>query len=75
MLSLIFGTAHPQEVALTFLNSDTFDHEVANKSALQELVGLLQNAFEVELPEHASVKTLRLAPGQLRVYYQPAQRR
>lgn len=59
VLSLIFGTAHPQEVALTFLNSDTFDQEITNRSAHKELVGLLQNAFEVELPEHASLSEMR----------------
>jgi hypothetical protein len=28
VLSLIFGTSHPQEVALAFLNSDTFNHDI-----------------------------------------------
>lgn len=59
VLSLIFGTANPQEVALAFLNSDTFDHEITNRAAHKELVGLLQNAFEVEMPEHASLSEMR----------------
>lgn len=33
VLSLLFGTSHPQEVALAFLSSDTFDHDGDQESA------------------------------------------
>jgi hypothetical protein len=49
LLTPIFGTGHPQEVALLFLGSDRFDDEIANKSAEDELVGLLARAFDVGL--------------------------
>ena len=59
VLSLIFGTAHPHEVALAFLNSSTFDHEIESKEARQELVGLLERAFEMTIPQHASLTDIR----------------
>ena len=59
VLSLIFGTSTPQEVALAFLNSDTFDHDIDQKSARQQLIGLLRNAFESDLPESAPLAEAR----------------
>jgi hypothetical protein len=59
VLSLIFGTSHPQEVALAFLNSDTFDHDVDQKSARPQLIGLLRNAFEIDLPESIPLAEVR----------------
>src|SRR2546430_4164823 len=64
VLSLIFGTAHPQEVALAFLNSSTFDNEIESKAARQELVGLLERAFELTLPQHASLTDIRETLGR-----------
>ena len=61
VLSLIFGAAHPHEVALAFLNSSTFDHEIERKAARQELVSLLARAFEVTFPPHASLTDIREA--------------
>jgi hypothetical protein len=52
VLSLIFGTANPQEVALAFLHNGDHDKEIDQKSARKDLVGLLQHAFEVELSEN-----------------------
>jgi hypothetical protein len=59
VLSLIFGTANPQDVALAFLNSDTYDEEIDKKAAQRDLIRLLQNAFDVELPENASLSETR----------------
>jgi hypothetical protein len=64
ILSLIFGTAHPQEVALAFLNSSTFDNEIESKAARQELVGLLERAFEMTFPQHASLTDIRETLGR-----------
>ena len=50
VLSLIFGTANPQEVALAFLHSDQVDPEVLKKDAAKELRHLLQLSFDIELP-------------------------
>jgi hypothetical protein len=61
VLSLIFGTSHLQEVALAFLNSDTFDDDIDQKAARQRLIGLLRNAFEIDLfsdPMTAAMKAL-----------------
>jgi hypothetical protein len=62
VLSLIFGTPHPQEVALAFLNSDTFDHDIDQKSARPQLIGLLQDVFEIDLPA-----SIPLADGRQRL--------
>lgn len=59
VLSLILGTANPQEVALTFLHSNVHDEKIEKKSARKELVGLLRDAFEVELPANASLSESR----------------
>jgi hypothetical protein len=49
VLSLIFGTANPQDVALAFLHSENYDAEVAKKSAQKDLVGLFAHAFDIAL--------------------------
>ncbi len=51
VLSLIFGTSNPQEVALAFLTRDHYDKEIVQKGAGAELATLLHEAFEVDLPE------------------------
>ena len=50
VVSIIFGTSNPQEVALAFLASDQHDADISKKNAAQELAMLLQAGFEVELP-------------------------
>ena len=50
MLTLIFGSANPQEVALAFLHSDQHDAEIEKKEAQKELRHLLQVSFDIELP-------------------------
>lgn len=59
VLSLIFSTAHPQEVALAFLHSDDYDAEIDQKSARKDLVGLLQHAFDVTLSATVALATTR----------------
>ena len=43
LLSLIFGTSSPHDVALRFLSSDQYDEEIVKKDALSELAALLQS--------------------------------
>jgi PglZ domain len=53
VLTLIFGSANPQEVALAFLHSDQYDGEIAKKDAEKELCHLLELSFDIELPAEA----------------------
>jgi hypothetical protein len=59
VVSIIFGTGNSQEVALAFLASDSLDAEIEKKSAIPELVGLLHNTFEVELPDDLTLANVR----------------
>lgn len=59
VLTLVYGTANPQEVALTFLSSDERDAEVERKSARSELVGLLALAFDIEISQKAALPNIR----------------
>ena len=63
MLTLIFGTANPQEVALAFLHGDQHDEEIGKKSAEKELRHLLQVSFDIELPASATLVQLARAAG------------
>ena len=59
VLTLIFGNANPQDVALAFLGSDDHDAEIEKKSALKELLGLLQNAYDIEFSAKATIPEAR----------------
>jgi len=59
VLSLIFGSGNPQEVALGFLASCHFDGEVEKKSATGELADLLRSTLEVDLPGNAPLVEMR----------------
>ena len=59
VLTLIFGSGNPQEVALAFLHGDQHDEEIGKKSAEKELRHLLQVGFDVELPASANLANLR----------------
>jgi hypothetical protein len=61
---LIFGSAQPQEVALAFLGSDGHDAEVEKKGASRDLVLLLRDAFEADLPEDAALPDVRERLGR-----------
>ena len=62
VLTLIFGSANPQEVALAFLHNERYDEEIVRKEAQKELRQLLQVSFDIELPGN---KTLSKWRGQL----------
>lgn len=59
VVSLIFGTGNPQEVALAFLASDRHDADIVGKGAAAELAALLHSAFEADLPGGETVEALR----------------
>lgn len=60
VVSVIYDSANPMHVALTFLSSPSHDAEVTNKSASRELVGLLQSAFGIEFPADEALASMRL---------------
>ena len=60
VLTLIFGSANPQEVALAFLHGDEHDGDIGKKSAQNDLRNLLQPSFDIEeFPASATLATLR----------------
>lgn len=59
VVSLIFGTSRPQDVALKLLGDDRYDAAVAEKDAVPDLARLLGGAFGVPLPSDASCEELR----------------
>jgi hypothetical protein len=59
VVSIVFGTGNPQEVALVFLASDRHDSEVKKKTATEELVSLLRSTFEADLSSETSLPDLR----------------
>jgi hypothetical protein len=59
VVSIVFGTGNPQEVALAFLAGDRHDAEVQKKDAIEELVGLLRSTFEADLPVTDPLPELR----------------
>jgi PglZ domain len=59
ILSLIFGTANPHEVALAVLHDERHDADIEKKTAQKELRNLLQVNFEIELPASTTLANLR----------------
>lgn len=60
VLTLIFGSANPQEVALAFLHGDDHDAEIEKKTAQNDLRNLLQPSFDIEdFPSSATLANLR----------------
>jgi hypothetical protein len=59
VLSLIFGSANPQEVALAFLASEQYDEEIERKSAHKDLLDMLETAFDFEAPASSKLATVR----------------
>jgi hypothetical protein len=64
VLTLIFGTANPQEVALAFLHYDQRDKEVEKKEAEKELRHLMQVSFDIELPAAEALSMWREKLGR-----------
>ncbi len=61
VVSLIFGAAYPQEVALKFLGDRQYDPDVLDKQAVPDLALLLGGAFGVSLSGDGSCDELRAA--------------
>ncbi|MGH9427714.1 MAG: hypothetical protein ACRD2L_15600, partial [Terriglobia bacterium] len=59
VLALIFGNANPQDVALAFLSTEAFDVEVEKKSARKQLLGLLQNAYDIDFSAEVTLSEAR----------------
>ena len=64
VLTLIFGSANPQEVALAFLHNDEHDVGIGKKSAEKELRHLLQVSFDTELPVVEALSNWRVRLGR-----------
>ncbi|MHB1558059.1 MAG: PglZ domain-containing protein [Isosphaeraceae bacterium] len=64
VLTLIFGSANPQEVALAFLHDDRHDSEIARKEAARELRHVLKVGFDVDLPSADSLSVWRKKLGR-----------
>jgi len=64
VVTLIFGSANPQEVALAFLHSEQHDEEIGKKEAKKELRHLLQVSFDIELPAAEALSNWRVRLGR-----------
>ncbi len=64
VLTLIFGSANPQEVALAFLHDERQDAEVAKKDAGKELRHVLQVGFDIDLPAAGPLAVWRKKLGR-----------
>jgi hypothetical protein len=64
LLTLIFGSANPQDVALAFLSSSEADEEIHKKEAQKELQHLLQANFDIDLPAAEAVSNWRVRLGR-----------
>jgi PglZ domain len=60
VVSIVFGTSDAKEVALSFLNSDSYDKEIKRKGADTELTILLYEAFDIEIIEDEALEEFRL---------------
>jgi hypothetical protein len=60
VLTLIFGTGNPQEIALAFLAGDEHDEDIRKKEAGGELRELLGKEFDFTAPDDASLHDIRL---------------
>lgn len=59
LLSLLFGTSNPHDIALRFLSDVQYDEELLKKDALPELDGLFQLEFELAAQRDENAKALR----------------
>jgi hypothetical protein len=59
ILSLVFGTANPQEVGLVFLASDSHDTEIGKRKAEGELADMLRHAYACEIAADDSLEAMR----------------
>lgn len=59
VVSLIFGTGNPQDVALGLLSGTRFDDEIRKKEAGAELAVLLGSAFDLDVPAGTTPQDVR----------------
>ena len=59
VVSVVFGTGNPQEVALSFVATDKCDKEIEAKEAQQELCTLIGSAFDISLSSAPSLDQAR----------------
>lgn len=59
VLSLIFSTGDPQEIALQFLAGGQYDGELAQKGGFSELISLLQETFDIDALKEESSEAYR----------------
>ncbi|MBA3726735.1 MAG: PglZ domain-containing protein, partial [Armatimonadetes bacterium] len=59
ILSLIFGTANPQDVALGVLHDQRHHAEIEKKTAHKELRGFLEVSFDIGFPASATLTDMR----------------
>lgn len=64
VLTLIFGSANPQEVGLAFLHDDQHTEEIEKKEAEKELRHLLQVSFDIELSAAEALSNWRVKLGR-----------
>jgi hypothetical protein len=64
VVSLIFGTVDPQEVALVFLASEKLDQQIEQKSAAKEIIDLFRRTFELDVAEAAPLAQVREQLGR-----------
>lgn len=59
VLSVIYQSVNANQIALTFLDSTQRDETITGRNAQGELLGLLRQAFEIELPAEKSLAAWR----------------
>ncbi|HEV3005909.1 MAG TPA: PglZ domain-containing protein, partial [Pirellulales bacterium] len=59
ILSLIFGTANPQDIAMALLHDERYDEELDKKAAQTELRNVLHRGFDVDLSQSSTLASLR----------------
>lgn len=59
VLTVIFNTLNPGEIALNFLVSNSYDAQLTSRNAQPELVDLLRQVFEVDLPPGETLNAIR----------------
>jgi hypothetical protein len=59
ILSIIFSSSNPQDIALKLLSSDRYDAEIVKKDVLRDLESLLQNELEISPIDGEGLADLR----------------
>ena len=61
VLALVFDTGKPQEIALNFLDSKSFDENILKKEAIGELLSLLKQEFGYDVHEDTELDDIRIS--------------